>query len=128
MSDLQYQKQEQFHVIMLNTQNRIIGRKMVSQGTLHYAPVSAREIFHPAIKHMASRIVLVHNHPSGICKPSKEDIGVTEMMVSIGKEMDILVIDHIIIGQNEYYSLCKSGEILFQKLKSKKRIAQNNSL
>ena len=70
-----------------------------------------REVFEPAIRHFASSVVLAHNHPSNNPEPSKEDIDLTENLVSAGKILDINLLDHIIIINNGYTSFKEKGII-----------------
>ena len=105
MQDMEHLQQEEFWIIMLNTKNKIIDRKMISKGTVSASVITAREVFCPAIKAMASNIILVHNHPSGVAKPSKEDIFVTKNIKNVGEIVGINVLDHIIIGYSEYCSM-----------------------
>lgn len=105
MQDMKHLQQEEFWIIMLNIKNKIIDRIMISKGTVSASIITAREIFSPAIKAMASNIILVHNHPSGVAKPSKEDISVTQNIKNVGKIVGINVLDHIIIGYSEYCSM-----------------------
>lgn len=109
MSDLQYLKQEQFHVLLLNAKNGLLGRKLVSQGTVNYAPITPREAFHSAIRSMAASVIFVHNHPSGDCQPSKEDIEVTKHLMASGDLLGIPILDHVIIGSGKYYSFADKG-------------------
>jgi DNA repair protein RadC len=111
MADMQYLKQEQFRIIMLNTKNKIIGDRIITQGTVSATLVSPREVFSPAVRNMATSIIVIHNHPSGDSIPSKEDIDVTNNIVEVGKIMSIPVIDHIIIGKDEFTSLKERGII-----------------
>ena len=74
-------------------------------------PVHPREVFNTAVKKSAASLILVHNHPSGDPEPSMEDIALTERLVSVGKLMGIKVLDHIIIGDGEYYSFAGVGMI-----------------
>ena len=104
LEDMQYLKQEQFRVILLNTKNDIIGQKIITQGTVSATLISPREIFNAAIKHMASVIILVHNHPSGNCEPSQEDFDTTRNIVQAGVILGVHVLDHVIIGKNTHYS------------------------
>ncbi|MBN1502323.1 DNA repair protein RadC [Candidatus Woesearchaeota archaeon] len=97
------EKQEIFMVVMLDTRNNIIGEEIVSIGILDSAIVHPREIFKPAIKNSAAKIILLHNHPSGDARPSREDLRITERVIEAGKLLDILVLDHVIIGDN-YWS------------------------
>lgn len=81
-------------------------------GTLNKSIVHPREVFKNAYLLSASTIICVHNHPSGDTIPSKEDIMLTSSLVEIGKLQGINVIDHIIIGNNNYYSFYENGDIL----------------
>ncbi|MCK8060667.1 MULTISPECIES: DNA repair protein RadC [unclassified Fusibacter] len=103
--ELKFEDREHFLVIGLNTKNNIIGRHVVSVGTLNQTLVHPREVFNWAIKKSAASVVLAHNHPSGHVEPSREDVLLTERMVEAGKIVGIKVVDHIIVGNNEYYSL-----------------------
>ena len=89
---------------MLNTKNHIIGQRLISKGTINASLASPREIFSPAIKLMASHIILVHNHPSSEPFPSEEDKRMTEVVVKAGDIINIKVLDHVIIGKNTYFS------------------------
>lgn len=109
MQDMEHLEQEEFRIIMLNTRNKIIGQPMISRGTVNATLVSPREIFNPAIKAMATNIILVHNHPSGDPAPSKEDISVTNTVMKAGNIVGIKVLDHVIIGKNKYCSMKETG-------------------
>ena len=89
---------------MLNTQNYIIGEHLISKGILDASIIHPREVFKPAIKNSAAKIILVHNHPSGDPKPSREDINITEKLIKAGDELDIKVLDNVIIGMEEFWS------------------------
>ena len=101
---LKDEKQEHFYVLMLNSQNNIIGERLVSKGILDASILHPREIFKPAIKDSASKIILVHNHPSGDPNPSQEDLDITAKIIKIGEELGIKVLDHIIIGRNDHWN------------------------
>jgi DNA repair protein RadC len=103
-SRLKDEKQENFFVLILDTKNKIIKEELVTKGVLDAAIVHPREIFKPAIRNSASKIILVHNHPSGDPNPSPEDLEITEKMVKLGEELDIRVLDHVIIGNGEHWS------------------------
>ncbi len=105
MEDLRYLKKEVFKVLLLNTKNQIIQIEEVSVGILNSALVHPREVFRNAIRKSAASMILVHNHPSGNSKPSKEDISLSERLIEAGKIIGINVLDHIIIGDGEYTSL-----------------------
>ena len=101
---LKDEKQEHFYIVMLSTKNHIIGEHLVSKGVLDAAIVEPREVFRPAIKSAASRIILIHNHPSGDPSPSDEDIEVTKKLMNAGEMMNIKVLDHVIIGDGKVWS------------------------
>ena len=109
--DMEDLRQEEIRLIMLNTKNKIIAHKTISKGTVNASIVTPREIFFPAIKMMASSIILVHNHPSGDVTPSSEDKNITEIVARSGKLINIKLLDHIIIGKNKIYSFKEAGLI-----------------
>ena len=84
---------------------RVIGKELISVGTLNSSLIHPREVFNPAIKASANSIILVHNHPSGDCKPSNEDKEVTKKLQDAGKIVGINVLDHVIIGKDLYLSI-----------------------
>ena len=109
--DMEDLRQEEIRLIMLNTKNKIIAHKTISKGTINASIVTPREIFFPAIKMMASSIILVHNHPSADDTPSSEDKNITEIGARSGKLINIKLLDHIIIGKNKIYSFKEAGLI-----------------
>ena len=109
--DMEDLRQEEIRLIMLNTKNKIIAHKTISKGTINSSVVTPREIFFPAIKMMASSIILVHNHPSADVTPSSEDKNITEIVARSGKLINIKLLDHIIIGKNKIYSFKEAGLI-----------------
>lgn len=102
-------KQEVFFVLLLDSRLRLLHEAMVAVGTLNKAIVHPREVFSPAIEYRASKVILVHNHPSGDPHPSEDDIALTNRLVEAGKLVDIKVHDHVIIGDNRYFSLANQG-------------------
>lgn len=106
LSDLSH---EEFWVILLDRANQVIGIKNISKGEVSGTVADARLIFKPAIERLASAIILCHNHPSGNMTASRADIQLTKKMVEAGKNLDISVLDHLIIGNNVYYSLADEG-------------------
>ncbi|HOW36637.1 MAG TPA: DNA repair protein RadC [Candidatus Pacearchaeota archaeon] len=100
---LKEEKQEHFYVLLLNSQNYIIKEQLITKGILDASIIHPREIFKPAIKNSAAKIILVHNHPSGDPNPSEEDLEVTEKLVEAGKQIDINIIDHVIIGRDDWW-------------------------
>lgn len=87
----------------LDNRNRVIGEEVVSIGIAEGAMVSPREIFRGAILNGASRIIIVHNHPSGDPEPSREDLEVQEKLTEAGKLLAVPVVDFVIIGEGERY-------------------------
>jgi DNA repair protein RadC len=102
--------EEHMYMICMNTKNRIIGVFEVSHGNVNSSIVGIREIFQKALLANAVSIILMHNHPSGDCTPSREDVDVTKKLVEAGKLIGISVLDHIIVGDN-YSSLKDKGYI-----------------
>ena len=96
--------QENFYAIYLDTKSNLISYRLLFKGTINTSCVHPREIFKYAFLESAYSIIVIHNHPSGDASPSKEDINLTSILFEIGKLMSIPIVDHIIIGNNEYYS------------------------
>jgi len=101
--------QEQMRVVLLDTRNHVIGTPVIYVGSLNTAVIRVAELFRPAIVERAAAIILAHNHPSGDPSPSPEDVSVTRQVVEAGKQMDITVLDHVIIGHLRYVSLKERG-------------------
>jgi DNA repair protein RadC len=108
MPRLRYAAKEQFVVILLNNKNKVIGTEVVSEGSLSSSIVHPREVYAPAILHHAAAIMVAHNHPSGDPKPSIEDEEVTRLLLRSGKVLGIPMIDHVIIGDGNYYSFLEN--------------------
>lgn len=108
---LSNKKQEYFYCIFLDNKKTVISDKNLFIGTLSGSVVHPREIFKEAVINSASSIICVHNHPSGNVTPSLEDKTLTKRIVYLGQVMGIPVIDHIIIGKNNYYSFYENNEI-----------------
>lgn len=104
-------KNELFKVLYLNGQNQIIEIVDLFEGTVNASSVYPREIMKAAIKQDAVSVVFVHNHPSGDPEPSRHDKEVTRELVFAGNIMRIRVLDHIIIGNDRYYSFAAQGLI-----------------
>lgn len=101
--------QEVLKLIILNTKNEVVKIKDVFKGSLNSSLVHPREIFNEAIRSSAASIIICHNHPSGDPTPSSEDIKVTTRINQSGEIIGIKLIDHIIIGRNNYVSLKEKG-------------------
>lgn len=97
-------KQEYFYCIYVDTKNNYIDKKCLFIGTINSSLVHPREIFKEAYLLSASSIICVHNHPSGDSSPSKEDILLTKKIKEIGILHGIKILDHVIIGNNNYFS------------------------
>lgn len=102
-------RQEEFHVLLLNTQNAVLRDVMVTRGILDASVVHPREVFAPAVVEAAASIVLVHNHPSGDPTPSSADREVTRQMCDAGRILGIPVRDHVIVGNGRYVSFLDAG-------------------
>jgi len=102
-------KDEKFSVIYLNAQNRIINIETIQEGIVNQAVVYPRKVLEKALKHKASAIILVHNHPSGKVSPSNADIKLTKAIQETARVLEILVHDHIIVGENRFYSFRERG-------------------
>lgn len=103
--EIGHESQECFLVIYLNVANQIIHYEIVFKGTLDRSLVHPREIFNVAIKHSASSIIAVHNHPGGTLVPSDMDLVVTNSLVDAGRLLGINVLDHVIVTNNGYHSI-----------------------
>jgi len=104
-------KRERFKVMFLNAQNQVIEVESLFEGTLTASAVYPREILARAIKHNAASLIFAHNHPSGNPEPSDNDKQITMDLVFAGKVMQIDVLDHIIVGDNRYFSFADAGLI-----------------
>mgnify|MGYP001043210149 CR=1 FL=1 len=104
-------KKEVFKVMFLDAQNQVIKVEDLFEGTLTVSAVYPREIVKKAIKHNAAALIFVHNHPAGNPEPSDNDKQITRDLVFAGNIMQIKVLDHIIIGDNRYFSFADEGLI-----------------
>lgn len=111
MPRFKYEQREHFAVILMNVKNHILSMPVISIGSLTASVVHPREVFRAAIQQTAASMILVHNHPSGDPTPSREDIVTTKRLVDAGKLMDMPVLDHIILGNENYISLKEKGVI-----------------
>lgn len=102
--ELRHLNKEKFIVVFLNTKNQITSYEVVSVGSLSASIVHPREVFNRAIKKSAASIILIHNHPSGNPKPSREDEAITKRLCEVGEVVGIKILDHIIISDDNYYS------------------------
>lgn len=102
---------EQFWIILLRQNLSVIRKTKVSEGGISGTVVDMRLIFKDALDHLASHVILVHNHPSGSTVPSKNDIELTKKAIEAGKLLDIKVIDHLIFANTGYFSFVNDGLI-----------------
>jgi DNA repair protein RadC len=106
-----YAKKEHFLALYLNTRHVVLREELVSIGSLNASIVHPREVFRSAITESAASLILVHNHPSGDPNPSDDDLRITQRLVEAGDLVGIPVIDHVILGDQGYYSFREEGLI-----------------
>lgn len=100
---------EEFRLLALDTQSRVLREVLVTRGLLNSSLVHPREVFRPAIAEAAAGVVLVHNHPSGDPTPSPEDQAVTRQLVAAGELLDLPVYDHVIVAGDRFTSFATAG-------------------
>ena len=105
LQELRTAKKEHFVVLYLNARNNLIHKEIISIGTLNASLAHPREVFKPAIEHLAASIIVAHNHPSGGTEPSEADLELTKRLADAGKLLGIELADHIIITSKEYKSI-----------------------
>lgn len=106
LSDLQT---EEFWAIFLNQKNHVIYKTQISKGGISGTLVDVRVIFRIAIEHFATSVVVAHNHPTGNLTPSQPDISITRRIKEAGYLLDIKLLDHLIIGENSFFSFSEQG-------------------
>lgn len=109
MERLRHEEQELLFVMMFDNRNHLLGEHLVTKGTANATLVTPREIFLEALRYRAVCLILVHNHPSGDPSPSDCDIAVTEQIFKAGELVGISLLDHIIIGDQRYFSFRSQG-------------------
>ncbi len=107
--EMKYLSQEHFNAVLLNTKNMVLDVENITKGIVNASLVHPREVFKNAIRKNSTSIILVHNHPSGDPTPSNEDKSITERLFKAGEIIGIKVIDHIIIGGENYISFKEMG-------------------
>jgi DNA repair protein RadC len=105
------QPTEVFAMLCLSTKHRIIAYHEVSRGTLDSTLVHPREVFKAAVLANAAAIIVSHNHPSGDPSPTIDDLDVTRRLVAAGEILGILVLDHIVVGECQYFSFKEAGRL-----------------
>ena len=111
LADVAGLKQEVFRVLVLNNKNNLIKNSVISVGTISETIVHPREIYRDAIRESGSSIIIVHNHPSGVLTPSKEDLDVTKRIADAGKIIGIKLIDHVIVSERSFLSMKEDNYI-----------------
>lgn len=109
LKDIRSEKKEHFVVFFLDVRNQEIKRETISVGTLTASLVHPREVFEPAVKHLAAQIIVAHNHPSGDPTPSESDREITKKLVDAGKLLGIEVLDHVIVTPEKFLSFKECG-------------------
>ena len=104
MEQLRHLKQEQLMCAFFDSKNNFLGDVVISKGAVNYAYVSPRDIFRYAFDYEAVMLILLHNHPSGDATPSEDDIRITRRIEKGAQLLELHLVDHIIIGDNKYYS------------------------
>jgi DNA repair protein RadC len=102
-------RKEQFHILLLDSKNRIVRELLISEGSLTQSIVHPREVFTQAVRDSAAAVILIHNHPSGDPTPSREDREITLRLKDAGDLLGIRVLDHLIIGDETFVSFCAQG-------------------
>lgn len=103
--------EEYAYMLCLNTKCVLTSVFQISHGTVNGAMMGAREIFQKALLANAVSIIVMHNHPSGDCTPSMEDLKVTERLVKAGEMIGVQVLDHVIVGGDSHYSMKANGRM-----------------
>ena len=110
--ELGHKKQEHLVALYLNTQNQIIHQQTIFIGSATRSIAEPREILHYAIKHMATSLILVHNHPSGAVAPSRNDDHVTKLVKEACDLMGIVLLDHLIVSYSSYFSYREKTDLI----------------
>lgn len=103
-ADTRDSRREHFIAFYLNSRNMLISREVISVGTLDASIVHPREVFEPALRHGAARVIVAHNHPSGDCDPSDDDVAITKRLIQAGDLMGITLSDHVIVSGSSWKS------------------------
>lgn len=102
---------EVFEIVFLDNRNRIIAIETLFRGSIDGASVHPREVLKDVIHHQAAAIMLLHNHPSGVCEPSMADRRITDRIREMMKMIDVRVLDHMIVSAEDSYSFAEHGDL-----------------
>lgn len=111
LADIKDEQREHFITLYLNARHQIVHKAITSIGSLTAAIVHPREVFRMAVEQGAASIILAHNHPSGDVSPSQDDLNLTRRLAQAGEIMGIDVLDHLIIGRDDFISMKERGLI-----------------
>lgn len=110
--DMGFNNLEEFKVLFLDSSNKIIANKTLFKGTVNRNVVYPRVVIEEALKYSTRGLILVHNHPTGLLNPSSKDIELTDVLYDLCENLDIKLIDHIIVSNNNYFSFFENNLIV----------------
>jgi len=102
-------REESFMVVYLDAKNHVNDHEVINSGTVDQTVVYPRNIIKKALAKDASGIIIIHNHPSGVCEPSQSDIRITKLIKEAAKTVNIRVVDHLVVGKSGYFSFVEGG-------------------
>ncbi|WP_242370671.1 JAB domain-containing protein [Anaeromyxobacter sp. SG26] len=109
MRDVAAEDVEEFHIVLLDVRGRLLGRRLISRGSLSQCPVSPRDVLRAVVREAAHGVVFVHNHPSGDPTPSPDDHDLTERLRAAAELVGVVARDHVIVASGGYYSWVEAG-------------------
>lgn len=109
VADIGHLEREELRVVLLDTRNGVLAMPTLYRGNVSVAVVRIAELFRDAVRLHASRLILVHNHPSGDPTPSPDDLHLTAEAVAAGRLLDVAVLDHLVVGHGDWVSLRDRG-------------------
>lgn len=105
LTELRTAKKEYFVALYLNARNQLVHKEVISIGTLNASLVHPREVFYPAVEHLAASVIVAHNHPSGGTEPSEADVMLTGRLGDAGELLGVELSDHIIVTRSDFKSI-----------------------
>ena len=114
--EIKCSKREKLMLVLRDVHGSLLKTLLLGEGTLDQILVHPSEVFHEALLHRSKRMILVHNHPSGMTSPSNADLQITYRLAECGKLLDIALDDHLIVGESGYFSLWKEGLLLNSRI------------